>query len=383
MDNFDLHNPTKLIFGKGTIGRIGGEIRSGGHRKVLLIAGGGSIKNNGVYDQVTSSLKRSGIKWDEAWGVRPNPVLSKVREIIKAAKETGGEALLAAGGGSVIDSAKAVAAGVYMDDVWDAFESDRSIEKAMPLYTVLTISATGTEMNQYAVVTNEEEKKKWNMSGPALYPKVSVVDPSVQATLPWGQTVNGALDAMSHIMEYYFMNGESETTLAFDESLMRSIMKMTDKLKTTPDDYNARANFAWGATLALNGTSGAGQKGGDWACHGIEHAVSAINPEVAHGAGLGVITPAWIEYCHSASPGIFSRWAENIWGEKDVKSGVAAMRAKIKEWGGATTLAELGIKESQVEEVASNAVDFGLTGSMKKLTKEDIAEILMLASPEI
>jgi len=383
VENFDLLNPTKLVFGRGTIARIGEEILAGGHKKVLLIAGGGSIKKNTVYDQVIASLKDSKIEWTETWGVKPNPVLSKVREMIKEAKESGAEALLAVGGGSVIDSAKAVAVGLYIDDVWQAFEAKKPIEKAMPVYSVLTISATGTEMNQYAVVTNEEEKKKWNIGGPALYPKVSVVDPSVQATLPWNQAVNGALDTMSHIMEYYFMDGEAETALTLNESLLRSIIKMTDKLKLDPNDYDSRANLAWAATLALNGTSGAGQAGGDWACHGIEHAISAINPAVAHGAGLGVVTPAWIEYVQDTNPDIFRRWAENVWGGKDIKDGVVAMREKIKEWGNPTTLAEFNIKESQVEEIASNAVDFGLTGSLKVLTKEDIMEILLLASPEV
>ena len=238
-----------------------------------------------------------------------------------------------------------------------------------------------SEMNRYAVITNEDQNKKWNIAGPALYPKVSIVDPSVQITLPWNQTVNGALDAMSHVMEYYFMGGRSETTLALDESLFRTIVKVTDELKSRPDDYESRANLAWAATLALNGISGAGQGGGDWASHGIEHAISALNPEVAHGAGLGVVFPAWITYCQDADPELFKRWAGNVWGEENTENGVSAMKGKIREWGSPTTLAELGVKRSQIREIAVNAVEFGLTGVLKQLTEDDIVDLLSLASP--
>jgi len=310
MQNFDFMNPTKLVFGKNTMSRIGEEIKYGGYGKVLMIAGGGSIRKNGVYDQVTESLKASGIEWFEVWDVRSNPVLGKVREMIELAKQAECDAILSVGGGSVIDSGKTVSAGYYMDDIWQAFESQNPVMEALPHYTVLTISATGSEMNMVAVLTNEKEKKKWAILGPALYPKVSIIDPSVQASLPWSQTVNGAVDALSHIMEYYFVGGESETTLALDESLSRTIIRMTDQLRENPDDYESRANLAWAATLAFNGISGVGQGMGDWASHGIEHSLSAVNPDIPHGAGLGVIFPAWIEHCQKQNPAIFKRWAK-------------------------------------------------------------------------
>jgi alcohol dehydrogenase YqhD (iron-dependent ADH family) len=379
MQRFDFHNPTKLIFGHGTIARIGKEIRRDGAAKVLMIAGGGSIRRNGVYEAVAHSLDAAGIERVEAWGVRANPVLSKVRGMIATARAEGVDAVLGVGGGSVVDSAKAVAAGLFADDVWALFENRVPLTEALPIYTVLTLSATGSEMNQYAVLSNEAEKKKWNIFGPALHPRVSVLDPSVQMGLPWHQTVNGALDALSHIMEFYFMGGRSETTLAVDEGLSRAIIASTDRLMDNPDDYESRASLAWAATLALNGISGAGQGTGDWATHGIEHAVSAVSPEVAHGAGLGVIFPAWIEHCHAAEPWIFERWARNVWGAGDVLAGVAAMRAKIEEWGGATTLGELGIDAGQIDEIADNAVAFGITGAVKELDRADICDILQSA----
>lgn len=379
MEDFILYNPTKLIFGKGRIEDIGKEIKSFGFKKILLLAGGGSIRKNGVYTRVTASLSRAGISWKECWGIRSNPVLSKVKEIIALAEEEKVQALLAVGGGSVIDSAKSAAAGVYVPDVWRVYEAKSAVTRAMPLFTILTISATGSEMNPYAVLTNEKEGKKWNISGPALYPKVSIVDPSVQFSLPWAQTVNGAIDALSHIMEFYFIGGDSETTLSLNESLFRTIITLTDAVRSVPDEYNTRANFAWAATLALNGISGAGQGGGDWASHGIEHAISAVNPDVAHGAGLGVVFPAWINYCKGSSPDIFARWAKNIWGARDTNQAVLAMKKKLKSWGAPVTLKELGVDKSRIELIADLAYNSGLRGTVKPLDKKDILNILFSA----
>ena len=377
MQNFDFFNPTKLIFGKDTITRIGEEIKLNGHKKVFMIAGGGSIKKNGVYEQVIKSLKDTGIEWVVAWGVRANPVLSKVNEMIEGVKQFGCDSVLSVGGGSVIDSGKSVAAGYYVDNVWKLFESAEPVMEALPHYTVLTISATGTEMNLAAVLTNEVEKKKWAMLGPALYPKVSILDPSVQASLPWNQTVNGAVDALSHIMEYYFVGGLSETTLALNESLSRTIIAMTDRLHDNPGDYESRANLAWAATLAFNGISGAGQGMGDWGVHGIEHSLSALYPDIAHGSGLGVIFPAWISCCSDENPELFKRWAKNIWGADDIKSGIRAMRSKISSWGGSTTLDELGVDENQIGAVAAKTIESGFTGwAVKSMSDNDIRHIL-------
>lgn len=380
MQNFDFANPTKLIFGRGTIARIGEEIQAGGYRKVLLIAGGGSIKTNGVYEQVTASLKKSNIEWIEAWGVRPNPVLSTVREMTKTAIASDVDALLAVGGGSVVDSAKAVAAGVYLDDPWQAFEGGGEVGKALPLYTVLTLSATGSEMNGYSVITNDQEKKKYAAGGAVLFPRVSIIDPSVQVTLPWNQTVNGAIDAISHIMEYLFMDATAETALAVDEALFRTVLTTTDELQKDPGNYTARANLAWAATLALNGVSGAGMGGGDWASHAIEHALSAVNPDVAHGAGLGVVFPAWIAHCQDTNPALFARWARNNWNADSVQAGIAAMKSKLKAWGSPTTLGELGIRPTDIEAVVAHVKGQGPIGAVRKLSEKDVRAILKLAS---
>jgi len=385
MENFTFHNPTKIIFGKKTIKQIGREISRNKHKKVLLIAGGGSIKTNGVYEAVAGSLEKHGIQWTEVWGVVPNPVLSKVNQAGDRALEWGADAILAVGGGSVIDTAKATAAGVYLSDVWDAFTGKVFVEKALPVYTVLTLSATGSEMNGNAVITREDGQKKWPVGSPALYPRVSVIDPRAQYTLPWNQTVNGAVDALSHIMEYYFMGSTQETTLALDEALCRTIIQATDKLRKNAQNYDARADLAWSATLALNGISGIGLAGGDWSAHFIEHGISALFPKVAHGAGLAVVFPAWILFMRNENPNTFSRWAKNVWNKDSVEDAVKSMREKYHEWGAPVTLSELGASEKDVDTVAAKVMEFAeewheaRLARLKNLGPDGVRAILRLA----
>ncbi|KJJ83244.1 iron-containing alcohol dehydrogenase [Candidatus Omnitrophus magneticus] len=380
MPEFIFHNPTRIVFGKDTIKYIGAELKRDGRKKILLLAGGGSIKDNGVYEKVTKSLKDNNIEWIEHWGIRPNPVLSKAYEILQSIKGKEIDACLAVGGGSVIDTAKSIAAGYYLNDIWDAYDRKIEILRALPIYTILTISATGSEMNQFAVLTNESLKRKWNIASDFLYPRVSIIDPLVQMSLPWTQTVNGAIDAVAHIMEYYFTGTSELTTMSIDEALMKSIIAMTDRLMSSPNDYTARANLAWSATLALNGLSGAGLKDGDWTSHWIEHALSANYPDIAHGAGLGVIFPAWIKYMKSYNVVTFSTWAKNVWGTIDVDEAVNKMKEKIKKWGHPVSLEELAVPENMFEQIALNTLEIGHVGAFKEMEKEDIISILKLAA---
>lgn len=382
MQNFVFYNPTKVIFGKGTIPKIGFEINKLGLKKVLLLAGGGSIKRNGVYEQVSKSLKENGIEWIEHWGVRPNPVLSHANEGIKIVRENKLEGILAVGGGSVIDEAKSIAAGVFLDNLWDAFERKVKIEKALPIFAVLTISATCSEMDPYAVLTNEAENKKWNIEGASLFPKVSIIDPTIQYSLPWEQTVYGAIDALSHIMEFYFQGKDEEPTLSLDETLMLNIFKNVDKLKENSEDYSSRSALAWSAVLALNGFSGAGLYGGDWACHTIEHGISAFRPEVAHGAGLAVVFPAWIKYIHPLNEPQFLRWAKNIFGKNNVESAVQSLKEKYRSWGAPISLRELNISKNDIPrivEIILQANSIRTIGNIKNLDFNDIYEILNIA----
>jgi alcohol dehydrogenase len=378
MENFSFQNPVKIIFGKNTISRIGPKIKAAGFNKILLLCGGGSIKKNGVYDQVSKSLNSQGIETVEVWGVRPNPILSKVREAIQVAREKNVQAILAVGGGSVIDSAKSIAAGFYLDDVWAAFEDKLDIVRALPLFTVLTVSGAASEMNQWAVLTNEVEKKKWSIGAEVLFPVLTIIDPSVQMSLPWLQTVAGAMDAIAHLLENYFMGADQETTLAIDEALMRTIIRMTDALQKNPKDYDSRANLVWAAGLAHAGLSSVAMKGGDWSAHGIEHGVSALHPEVAHGAGLGVIFPAWILYQQKVNPPIFKRWAKNVMAAATVAQAVNKFRALLKKWQAPVWLPDLGIKKTEIKAIAQNANGRGTLGNLKKLSLKDIQDILKL-----
>lgn len=379
MEAFSFHNPTRILFGEGQIRNLGKEMRKDGISKCLMIAGGGSLKINGAYEQLIATLEDAGIELSEIWGVQANPTLEKVREIILLAKESGAEAILAAGGGSVIDTAKAVAAGLYLQDPWSAFTLKEKVLKALPVYAVLTLSATGSEMNGNAVITNTETKQKWGMYSPLLYPRISVIDPALQNTLPFKQTASGAMDAIAHILEFYFADDKALSTLAINDALLRTIVDMTDRLKSDSRDIVARGNLAWSATLALNGISGAGLRGGDWACHAIEHAFSALHPEIAHGEGLGAIFPAWIEYLSEKNPTRFFRWAKCVWNEDSTALAVRRFRDKLQSWGLATSLRDLGIKQSELPDLLDMIMLQPVIGGVFKLKKEEIRSLLMLA----
>jgi alcohol dehydrogenase len=379
MEAFSFYNPVKVHFGTGAIANLGTEMHSAGVSKCLLVAGGGSIKLNGVYNQVVKTLQDNKIQWTENWGVQSNPTLEKVHELIAQARREHVDAVLAVGGGSVIDSAKATAAGFYMVDIWQAFISEEKIKKALPIYTVLTLSATGSEMNSIAVITNTSAKHKLGMSSPHIFPKVSIIDPWVQCSLPWKQTLNGALDAIAHILEYYFMDESATATLSIDSALLRTIMDMTDRLRHDPNDVNARANLAWCATLALNGISGVGLKGGDWACHGIEHALSAFDPKIAHGEGLGVIFPAWIEYVSEQHPERFTHWAKEVWGAESVSQALKSFRNRIADWGSPTCLRDLGIRENDLPILSDLIMQTNRLGQIIRFTPLEIEALLLLA----
>lgn len=379
MISYNFYNPTRLVFGENTIEKIGELLSNVGSKKVLMIAGSGSIKKNNVYNLTINSLKQNEIEWTECWGVRPNPCLSKVREAIAIAKQEKVDAVLAVGGGSVIDTAKIVAAGVYADDIWKVFERKEKIKKALPIFTILTLSATASEMNCSAVISNDEENKKWGTGSPLLYPIASIIQPDVQNTLPWNQTVNGALDAMAHIMEYYFIGTNEETSIAVNEALLKTIIKSVENLKVDSQDTVSRANLAWAITLGLNGISGAGLKGGDWACHDISHSISCIYPQIAHGGALGVIFPAWMKYVCDTNPQQFKRFAKNILLTDDIESGIYELKQLLKSWNAATSLRELGVKEEDLQKIAKMTVSRGGIGNLSVLRLADVEKILEFA----
>ncbi len=386
MKNFVFYNPTKILFGKGFLKKTGLEILNFGSKKVLLLYGRGSIFKNGAYNTVVDSLKANKIDFVEIGGVKPNPTLSKVNEVIEFAKKNQVDSILAVGGGSVIDSAKAVAAGYYYDgDVWDFFERKSVVKKALPIFVVLTISATGSEMNSGGVITNEKEQKKWAFGSPLLFPKFSVIDPTVQFSLPWSQTANGIIDAMAHIFELYF-NGVDKTDIQDEiaEGILRTLIKHSEILRSDPTNYESRSQVAWSATLALNGLNSSGRGRGDWASHMIEHSLSAFY-DISHGEGLGIIMPAWMEYLYKNDIRKFSRFAEKVFyvnfpnKAKQAFEGISKLRNFISSLNKPTRLREIGIKKEDISKIAKNASLSLPFGSLKTLTYDDIVSILELA----
>jgi len=387
MKNFDFRNPTKIKFGKDTIPEIGEEIKKAGIKKVLFLYGKGSIFKNGVYDTTVVSLKAAGINWVELGGVKPNPVISKVYEAIKICRKEKVDGILAVGGGSVIDSAKVIAAGFYYKkNIWEVFEGKGNATESLPIFTILTLSATASEMDPFAVITKEDEKKKWAFSaGQSSYPALSIIDPSVQSSLPKAQTVNGAVDTLSHVFELYF-NGVPNTDIQDEiaEGIIRTVIKHTQVLIAEPENYESRAQLAWCATLALNGINSAGRGFGDWATHTLEHSLSAFY-DIAHGAGLAIMFPAWMKYNYKSDLQKFARFAERIF---NIKKGTDKEKALLaieklktfyKKIGAPVSLKEIGVKKSDLPKLADNASMREPEGVLRKLYRKDMLAIYKLA----
>lgn len=384
MKDFIFHNPTKIVFGKGKISTLGEEV-SKTSKKVLLVYGRGSIKRNGVYDQVVDSLKSYNVEFVELPDVKPNPVLSKVHEGINLARKEQVDGIIAIGGGSTIDSSKTIAAGFYYDgDIWDAFRGKYKAEESLPIYVVLTISATGSEMNGGAVITNEETKQKYSFWSVKSYPRVSVLDPTVQFSLPPIQTANGAADAISHVLELYFDGTQNVQILdELSEGIVRTVMDSTNILMKNPTDYDARANLVWSATLALNGINGTGRSGGDWSSHAIEHSLSALY-DIAHGSGLAIVMPAWMKYVHREDVKKFARFANRVFGidesdrEKAATMGIERLKDWYKSIGLPVSLSDVNISAEDIDKIVENAAARAPFGKLKKLQRSDVKEILKL-----
>lgn len=340
MLNFDLYTPARILFGKGEEKRIG-ELLKPHASKVLLHYGSGSIKKSGLYDTVTASLKESGISFAELGGVKPNPRLSLVHEGIALCKKENVDLILAVGGGSTIDSAKAIAMGVYYDgDIWEVYEQGKPVEKALPVATVLTIPAAGSESSGDSVITNEEKQLKFGYGSPLIRPLLSVMDPELFFTLPKNQLANGVADMMSHVFERYFTNTtHTDLTDGLCEVTLKTLMKNAPIALDDPQNYDAWAELGFSGTVAHNGLVGMGREQ-DWACHGMEHELSAIY-DVAHGAGLAVLTPGWMQYVYKDNINMFVQFAVNVMGVEGsyrdpdaiVQEGITRLRTFFKRMG--------------------------------------------------
>ena len=350
MNSFNYYNPTRYIYGHGEYHNIGTVLRPLA-RKVLLHYGGGSVKRSGLYDAVVASLGKAGIAWCELGGVKPNPSVDLVRTGIELARTEGVDCVLAVGGGSVIDSAKAIAVGVPHDgDIWKLYTREEQQTAApLPVATILTLPAAGSENSPNTVLTNEQTGRKLGYGHESLRPAISIVSPELFLTLPPEQMAYGACDMLCHIFERYFTNTQgTELTDALSEATMRTIMQQASILRREPQNEHAWGQLALAGTIAHNNLLGVGREQ-SWACHGLEHGLSAVY-DVPHGAGLAVIVPAYFEAVWSANPGIFAQWATNVMGvspsrdtERVVKEGIARLRAWYRELGLPQTMSELGI----------------------------------------
>lgn len=391
MLNFDMYIPTRIIFGKDSQKDIGALLKPYA-KKVLLHYGGSSIKRSGLYDAVIASLKENNLEYAELGGVVPNPRLSLVHEGIALCKKEGVDLILAVGGGSVIDSAKAIAMGVYYDgDVWELYEQPKAITAALPVATILTIPAAGSESSNGTVITNDEKHLKLAYGSNLLRPVLSVMNPELFFTLPKNQIANGVADMMSHIFERYFTNTlHTDLTDGLCETTLKTIMKNALIVVADPQNYNAWCQVGFGGTIAHNDLLGLG-RAQDWACHGMEHELSAIY-DVAHGAGLAVLTPAWMRYVYKTNVNMFVQFSVNVMGvngsyrdpDAIVLEGIARLREFFNKMGLPATLSELGIDESNLELMAKKATGaaFGEEqplGGLKKLYWQDVLEIYKLA----
>lgn len=390
MENFEYCNATRIVFGKGTQSRVG-ELVQQQADKVLLHFGGGSIKTSGLYDDVVASLKKAGVEIVELGGVKPNPRLALVREGIALCRKQKIGFILAVGGGSVIDSAKAIAMGVeYEGDVWDLFAQGIAVDRSLKVATVLTIPAAGSESSPNTVITNEEAGLKLGYGADVLRPVFSILNPELCLTLPDNQIANGVSDMMSHIFERYFTNTtHTDLTDSLCEATLRTIMKNARLLRKDPKNYEAWAEVVFGGYVAHKGLLGVGRQQ-DWGCHGMEHELSAIY-DVAHGAGLAVVTPAWMEYVHRDNVPMFVQFAVNVMGvdgsyrdpEGIVQEGIGRLRNFYASMGLPGTLSGLGIGEDQLEVMAKKAtkIAFGEErplGAFKKLRWQDVLAIYNL-----
>jgi Iron-containing alcohol dehydrogenase. len=382
MKNFSYHNPTRLIFGKGQLEKLREEIPKYG-KKVLLVYGSGSIKRNGLYDQVVSIFKEIGVRWYELSGVEPNPKITSVREGVEICKREGIEFLLAVGGGSVIDCTKAIATGATYDgDPWDIVIKKHRPKDALPLGTVLTLAATGSEMNGSSVITNWETNEKYGWGSPLVYPKFSILDPVHTFTVPREQTVYGIVDIMSHVFEHYFHDAEN-TPLQdrMCEGLLLTVMETAPKLVKDLHNYEYRETILYCGTMALNGMLSMGFSG-DWSTHNIEHAVSAVY-DIPHGGGLAILFPSWMEQVLPENPARFRQLAVRVFGvdpsgKTDEEIGHEGIRRLREFWtsiGAPARLTDYGIDGSKLDVLVDRAMRRGEFGVFKKLTAKDVREI--------
>lgn len=387
MENFQYYTPTKIIFGRGAEEQTGQLAAEQGCKKVLVHYGGGSVVRSGLLERIYRSLDAVGISYVSLGGVVPNPRLSLVYEGIRLARKEQVDFILAVGGGSVIDSAKAIGYGVANEgDVWDFYDKRRTAKACLPIGVVLTIAAAGSEMSDSSVITKEEGWLKRGYSSNYARARFAVMNPELTMTLPKYQTASGCVDIMMHTMERYFNHSENmEMTDGISEHLLRTVMKNAKILMNEPDNYQARAEVMWAGSLSHNGLTGCGTGGGDWASHQLEHELGGMF-DVAHGAGLAAVWGSWARYVMDAAPERFAKFAVNVMGVepeaeklKTAQKGIEAMEDFYRALDMPVCIGDMGIEltEEQMRELAEKCSHFGkrTIGCIKKLDQEDMYQI--------
>ncbi|ADQ80921.1 iron-containing alcohol dehydrogenase [Paludibacter propionicigenes WB4] len=387
MNNFNFYSPTHFVFGKNRESETGKYVKRFGGSKVLIHFGGGSVIKSGLLDRVKESLTKENISFTELGGVVPNPRSGLVYEGVEICKREKIDFILAVGGGSAIDSAKAIAIGALYDgDFWD-FYTGKRVENALPVATILTISAAGSEGSTGSVITHEDGMLKRAANSDALRPVFSVLNPELTCSLPPFQTACGATDMMAHVLERYFTNTKDvEITDRLCEAVLLTVIKETPKALANPNDYEARANIMWAGTVAHNDICGVGREQ-DWSTHQIEHELSGLY-DVAHGAGLAVMFPAWMKYVMKHDVMRFAQFAVRVWGcqmdfqnpENTAKEGILKFEQFLTSIGMPIRFSELGAKAEDIPTLAKTmGLGTGTLGSFVKLTTEDVTKIYELA----
>ncbi len=388
MDNFQFYSPTEFLFGRDTEAQTGALVKKYGGTRVLIHYGGGSVIRSGLLDRVKASLDAEGIWYTELGGVKPNPRDTLIYEGIDLCRKEQVDFILSVGGGSCIDSSKGIAAGVTYDgDFWDLYSGKAVACNPLPIGTVLTIAAAGSEGSGASVVTQEITMLKRDTASDFLRPKFSVLNPALTCTLPAYQTACGATDIMAHVFERYFTNTkEVEITDRLCEAVLLTMIKETPRVIADPDLYEARANIMWAGTVAHNDIVGVGRSQ-DWNSHGIEHELSGLY-DCAHGAGLAVVMPAWMEFVMQHDVMRFAQAAVRIWGcqmnfenpEATAKEGIRCFRRFLSDIGMPINFEQLGAKEEDIPVLVEKfGLGDGKTGGFMALSSEDVAAILRIA----
>lgn len=386
MNSFVYNIPTQVYFGRDQLCHLG-EVLSRYGKKVLLTYGGGSIKRTGLYDTIMTEMKNAGLEVLELSGIEPNPRISSVREGVKICKEQGVDVILAVGGGSTLDASKMIAGGACVDyDPWEFFTRRPPLDKALPLVTILTLAATGSEMDNGGVISNPETNDKLGYSSNVMFPKVSFLDPTITYSVSRFQTACGAADMFNHIMEVYFAPEQDLYMLdTFMEGMMKTIIKYAPVAMAEPENYEARANLMWTSSWAINGMITGGKRHG-WSCHLMEHELSAFY-DITHGLGLAIVAPRWMEYCLDENTvSKYVQYGVNVFGIDPSLPPMEIARKSIEmtadffygTLGLDDTLTKIGIGEEHLEAMSKKACKGGVIRGFKPLTPEDVLKIFKM-----